>query len=83
MYICEHCTEDASRLADQDASGRSQDPLSVVADDPVTTCSFCGKHRPEVDRLIAGPGVLICTDCLAICREIQEEDSTDFALERA
>jgi hypothetical protein len=82
VYICEHCTEDANRLADQGDIGTPQAPLSVVAEDQVATCSFCGKHRPEVDRLIAGPGVLICTDCLAICREIQEEQGISFALDR-
>jgi ClpX C4-type zinc finger len=33
-------------------------------------CSFCGKTRAEVDRLVAGPGVFICDSCVALCHEI-------------
>jgi hypothetical protein len=73
VYICENCTADASRLADGGDIGTLHAPLSVVAEDQAAPCSFCGKRRPEVDRLIAGPGALICTDCLTICREIQAE----------
>jgi|GEM_PF-3596558 len=34
------------------------------------TCSFCGKGQQQVQRLIAGPGVLICDECIALCNEI-------------
>ena len=30
-------------------------------------CSFCGKRENQVERLIAGPGVYICSDCVAAC----------------
>ncbi|HOL14419.1 MAG TPA: ClpX C4-type zinc finger protein, partial [Bacillota bacterium] len=33
-------------------------------------CSFCGKYQDEVKRLIAGPGVYICYDCIELCNEI-------------
>ena len=33
-------------------------------------CSFCGKHRSEVDQLISGPGVYICNDCIELCYDI-------------
>ena len=36
-------------------------------------CSFCGKSQDEVDKLIAGPGVCICDECIELCREIVEE----------
>lgn len=36
-------------------------------------CSFCGKRREQVFHLIAGPGVAICGDCVALCRKIIEE----------
>lgn len=75
VYVCEHCIAEASRLADQGASPTPQATLRVVADDPAATCSFCDTHRPQGDRLIAGPGVLICTACLAICREIQADET--------
>ena len=37
-------------------------------------CSFCGKPRSEVKKLIAGPNVYICNECVELCREIVEED---------
>jgi len=37
-------------------------------------CSFCGKAQDEVRRLIAGPGVYICNECIDLCQEIIEED---------
>jgi len=37
-------------------------------------CSFCGKEQCETERLIAGPGVYICTDCVGLCNEIIEEE---------
>ena len=37
-------------------------------------CSFCGKAQEEVHRIIAGPGVNICNECVELCREIIEED---------
>ena len=33
-------------------------------------CSFCGKRRDRVANLIAGPGVYICVECVALCNEI-------------
>ena len=33
-------------------------------------CSFCGKEKSEVERLIAGPSVLICDECIAECNLI-------------
>ena len=36
-------------------------------------CSFCGKPRNEVDRLVAGPGVHICNECVGLADAIIEE----------
>lgn len=38
------------------------------------TCSFCGKSQREVKKLIAGPSVYICDECVALCSSIIEED---------
>ncbi|HOF93954.1 MAG TPA: ATP-dependent Clp protease ATP-binding subunit ClpX, partial [Clostridia bacterium] len=38
-------------------------------------CTFCGKTQDEVHRIIAGPGVYICNECVELCREIIEEDT--------
>ncbi|MGH2109546.1 ATP-dependent Clp protease ATP-binding subunit ClpX [Aerococcus urinaeequi] len=45
-------------------------------DDEQTTihCSFCGKSQDEVDKIIAGPGVYICNECVALCQEIIDEE---------
>lgn len=39
-------------------------------------CSFCGKAESAVGKLIAGPGVYICNECLGLCDQIIEEEST-------
>ena len=36
-------------------------------------CSFCGKRREEVEKLIAGPGVYICSECVGLCDSIIAE----------
>jgi len=38
-------------------------------------CSFCAKGRTQVTRLIAGPGIYICDECIALCVDIMEEES--------
>lgn len=37
-------------------------------------CNFCGRSGDEVERLIAGPGVFICNECIEVCRNILEEE---------
>ena len=36
-------------------------------------CSFCGKANDQVDKLVAGPGVFICNECVNLCCEIIEK----------
>lgn len=50
--------------------------------DKLLYCSFCGKNQDEVKKLIAGPSVYICDDCVSLCTDIisnefQEEDLDD------
>ena len=40
-------------------------------------CSFCGKSQPEVRKLIAGPTVFICDECVELCMDIIKEESKD------
>ena len=40
-------------------------------------CSFCGKSQKQVKKLIAGPGVYICDECIDLCHEIIEEELAD------
>ena len=41
-------------------------------------CSFCGKLPAEVSKLIAGPGVYICDECVIICSEILAQELPDW-----
>ncbi|HEY0901847.1 MAG TPA: ClpX C4-type zinc finger protein, partial [Micavibrio sp.] len=42
-------------------------------------CSFCGKSQHEVRKLIAGPNVFICNECVELCMDIiREEDKTQL-----
>ena len=40
-------------------------------------CSFCGKSQKQVKKLIAGPGVYICDECVDLCNEIIDEELTE------
>jgi len=40
-------------------------------------CSFCGKSQKQVKKLIAGPGVYICDECIDLCNDIIAEELTD------
>ena len=42
--------------------------------DKTIRCSFCGKTQEEVERIIAGPGVYICDECIKVCTNIIEND---------
>ncbi len=49
--------------------------MASKTEDP--RCSFCGKLQQEVDRLIAGPGVQICDQCVTLCNSLIERESTE------
>ena len=42
-------------------------------------CSFCGKSQDQVKRLVAGPGVYICDECIELCQEIIDEEFEEDA----
>lgn len=42
----------------------------------VTLCSFCGKSHAEVKKLIAGPGVYICDNCIHVCKSILDKETS-------
>src|SRR5690606_37560462 len=46
-------------------------------DDKQLRCSFCGKPQDQVRRLIAGPNVYICDECIELCQEIIDEEFED------
>ncbi|MEG2287876.1 MAG: ATP-dependent Clp protease ATP-binding subunit ClpX, partial [Ruthenibacterium sp.] len=42
-------------------------------------CNFCGKKQDEVERMIIGPGVNICNECIELCHSLLDEDGNGFA----
>lgn len=54
--------------------------MSKIEDKQVR-CSFCGKREGQVRRLIAGPGVFICDECIDLCCDILHDDFLDDDLE--
>ncbi|HSN66527.1 MAG TPA: ATP-dependent Clp protease ATP-binding subunit ClpX [Fusibacter sp.] len=50
-------------------------------DKPTLKCSFCGKSQEQVKRLIAGPNVYICDECIELCNEILEEELSIYKKE--
>ncbi|MDN5585505.1 MAG: ATP-dependent Clp protease ATP-binding subunit ClpX [Brevibacterium sp.] len=46
-------------------------------------CNFCGKSQKQVRKLIAGPGVYICDECIGLCNEIIEEELSEGTSEHA
>jgi ATP-dependent Clp protease ATP-binding subunit ClpX len=47
-----------------------------------TRCSFCGKGQEQVRKLVAGPGVYICDQCIDLCQEVLEEDQRSTSQKR-
>jgi len=45
-------------------------------------CSFCGKTQDQVNRIVAGPGVYICNECIELCSEIIEEEFEDARVDQ-
>lgn len=50
-------------------------PRDDERDNSIIRCSFCNKTQDQVEKLIAGPGVFICDECVALCQDIIEEDA--------
>ena len=52
------------------------------SEDKQVRCSFCGKREGQVKRLIAGPGVYICDECVDLCCDILQDDFAESGEER-
>ncbi|MEE8289612.1 MAG: ATP-dependent Clp protease ATP-binding subunit ClpX [Nitrosomonadaceae bacterium] len=50
------------------------DKIDKIADEKLLYCSFCGKSQHEVKKLIAGPSVFICDECIELCNDIIREE---------
>jgi ATP-dependent Clp protease ATP-binding subunit ClpX len=51
--------------------------LAKIEGSELLKCSFCGKSQKQVKKLIAGPGVYICDECVELCNEIIDEELAD------
>src|SRR5690349_523138 len=61
------------RSMSEDRQGRSGDSNKILY------CSFCGKSQHEVRKLIAGPSVFICDECVELCNDIIREELEEKA----
>jgi len=43
-------------------------------------CSFCGKNKDEIKKLVAGPSVYICDECIGLCNDIMSEENEREAI---
>lgn len=55
------------------------DKQSGDGDNKLLYCSFCGKSQHEVRKLIAGPSVFICDECVELCNDIIREEIKEIA----
>jgi ATP-dependent Clp protease ATP-binding subunit ClpX len=59
-------------------TGREEASMARIGDGAdLLKCSFCGKTQKQVVKLIAGPGVYICDECIELCNEIIEEELSE------
>ena len=52
--------------------------MAAVNDQNSLVCSFCGKTPREVERMVSGPSVFICEECVVLCHDIVEEESKKY-----
>lgn len=57
-------------------------PVAAAASPATLNCSFCGKPAAEVAKLIAGPAVYICNECVGLCDDILAEQLDEHAVRR-
>jgi hypothetical protein len=88
--FCPTCGRATSPAADLDprSTGEFVVPHTVIEGEPGTAlpgqtpmpyagsdrCSWCGKHEGEVQKLLTGPGVQICNECVAFCALILRDE---------
>ena len=61
-------------LGRNSANPKPEGPGRRSLNDPNASCSFCGQRREQVRKLISGPRVFICDECVGLCVGILEED---------
>ena len=49
---------------------------SAAEEAVIASCSFCGKPNTQVERIVAGPGVYICNECVALSQQVMDATTT-------
>jgi late competence protein required for DNA uptake (superfamily II DNA/RNA helicase) len=83
VNICDQCVELGQEILDEEQNELVPEFIaehekaddSKVSKDSRSKCSFCGKTSAQVVRLISGPGVFICNECVELCQEIVAEET--------
>ena len=57
------------------SASRRSDVAPIGESGDLIKCSFCGKSQKQVRRMVTGPGVYICNECVDLCNQIFEEVS--------
>ena len=57
-------------------------PKNNIDDFKNLRCSFCGKLQDQVSRMIAGPGVCICNECVELCQNVLVEENQNITKKR-
>ena len=57
--------------------------MSSKSDDKLLYCSFCGKSQHEVKKLIAGPSVYVCDECVELCNDIIRQEASEDEIAEA
>jgi ClpX C4-type zinc finger len=77
VYICGRCLETAAKVVTGTAPGHAPGGFGrVSADADAAQCSFCGKRRSDTPAMAYAGGARICSECMALCREIFTERLT-------
>ena len=73
MYV-PPCTRVGDTYTDLAATRTCENAGKMPRSLDLLHCSFCGKSQEDVSKLIAGPGVYICNECIGLCVEILFEE---------
>lgn len=77
VNICDECVTVCVKIVNGSFKGEEGNPVGFMVPERVRqdepTCTFCRKRHGEVNKLIAGPDVNICDECVILCAEIVSE----------
>jgi hypothetical protein len=77
VWICNECIDLCNDIIAEEAED-AEDAEDAMGERG-HRCSFCGKHADEVGKLIAGPTVYICNECIDRCNQMVFEEAVDTA----